>query len=137
MREVETLRRAHQQLSPVRLHDSQLLAENAQAAELLVTWHKVDCYAEHYGIRLGDGLRIYVDNQAGRLVLWRYYPDEGLDGYRSVALPDTEYLTLRIFWIAHLLKCLLTTVRRPYPAAFIRKQIRDNYRYMPLMVMRC
>ncbi|HBC6373612.1 TPA: glycoside hydrolase family 32 protein [Escherichia coli] len=97
VREVETLRRAHQQLSPVRLHDSQLLAENAQAAELLVTWHKVDSYAEHYGIRLGDGLRIYVDNQAGRLVLWRYYPEEGLDGYRSVALPDTEYLTLRIF----------------------------------------
>ncbi|EFN4094070.1 glycoside hydrolase family 32 protein, partial [Escherichia coli] len=53
--------------------------------------------AEHYGVRLGDGLRLYVDNQAGRLVLWRYYPEEGLDGYRSVELPDTEYLTLRIF----------------------------------------
>ncbi|PJW38399.1 glycosyl hydrolase family 32, partial [Escherichia coli] len=31
------------------------------------------------------------------LVLWRYYPEEGLDGYRSVELPDTEYLTVRIF----------------------------------------
>ena len=47
----------NQQLSPVRLHVSQLLTEYAQAAELLVTWHTVDSYAEHYGIRLGDGLR--------------------------------------------------------------------------------
>ncbi|MGL4933388.1 MAG: GH32 C-terminal domain-containing protein, partial [Aeromonas sp.] len=53
--------------------------------------------AEHYGIRLGDGLRLYVDNQAGRLVLWRHYPDEGLDSYRSIALPDGAYMTLRVF----------------------------------------
>ncbi len=86
-----------QPLSPVRLQGLQLLTENVQAAELLVTWHTVDSHAEHYGVRLGDGLRLYVDNQAGRLVLWRYYPEEGLDGYRSVELPDTEYLTLRIF----------------------------------------
>ncbi len=97
VREVESLRRKCQPLSPVRLHGVQLLTENVQAAELLVTWHTVDSHAEHYGIRLGEGLRLYVDNQSGRLVLWRYYPEEGLDGYRSVELPDTEYLTLRIF----------------------------------------
>lgn len=97
VREVESLRRKCQPLSPVRLQGLQLLTENVQAAELLVTWHTVDSHAEHYGVRLGDGLRLYVDNQAGRLVLWRYYPEEGLDGYRSVELPDTEYLTLRIF----------------------------------------
>ena len=97
VREVESLRRKCQPLSPVRLHCVQLLTENVQAAELLVTWHTVDSHAEHYGIRLGEGLRLYVDNQSGRLVLWRYYPEEGLDGYRSVELPDTEYLTLRIF----------------------------------------
>ncbi|WJL76799.1 glycoside hydrolase family 32 protein [Escherichia coli O1:K1:H7] len=95
--EVESLRKKCQPLSPVRLQGLQLLTENVQAAELLVTWHTVDSHAEHYGVRLGDGLRLYVDNQAGRLVLWRYYPEEGLDGYRSVELPDTEYLTLRIF----------------------------------------
>ncbi|HHC5573523.1 TPA: glycoside hydrolase family 32 protein [Escherichia coli] len=97
VREVESLRKKCQPLSPVRLQSLQLLTENVQAAELLVTWHTVDSHAEHYGVRLGDGLRLYVDNQAGRLVLWRYYPEEGLDGYRSVELPDTEYLTLRIF----------------------------------------
>ncbi|HFL4173641.1 TPA: glycoside hydrolase family 32 protein [Escherichia coli] len=97
VREVESLRKKCQPLSPVRLQGLQLLTENVQAAELLVTWHMVDSHAEHYGVRLGDGLRLYVDNQAGRLVLWRYYPEEGLDGYRSVELPDTEYLTLRIF----------------------------------------
>lgn len=136
VREVESLRRKCQPLSPVRLQGLQLLTENVQAAELLVTWHTVDSHAEHYGVRLGDGLRLYVDNQAGRLVLWRYYPEEGLDGYRSVELPDTEYLTLRIFWIVHLLKCLLTMVRQPYQVVFIRKRTRDNYRYMPLMAMR-
>ncbi|WOY92103.1 glycoside hydrolase family 32 protein [Escherichia coli] len=97
VREVESLRKKCQPLSPVRLQGLQLLTENVQAAELLVTWHTVDSHAEHYGIRLGEGLRFYVDNQAGRLILWRYYPEEGLDGYRSVELPDTEYLTLRIF----------------------------------------
>ncbi|MGS3839447.1 glycoside hydrolase family 32 protein [Escherichia coli] len=97
VREVESLRKKCQPLSPVKLQGLQLLTENVQAAELLVTWHTVDSHAEHYGVRLGDGLRLYVDNQAGRLVLWRYYPEEGLDGYRSVELPDTEYLTLRIF----------------------------------------
>ena len=97
VREVESLRKKCQPLSPVRLQGLQLLTENVQAAELLVTWHTVDSHAELYGVRLGDGLRLYVDNQAGRLVLWRYYPEEGLDGYRSVELPDTEYLTLRIF----------------------------------------
>ncbi|EGT1709335.1 glycoside hydrolase family 32 protein [Escherichia coli] len=97
VREVESLRKKCQPLSPVRLQGLQLLTENVQAAELLVTWHTVDSHAEHYGVRLGDGLRLYMDNQAGRLVLWRYYPEEGLDGYRSVELPDTEYLTLRIF----------------------------------------
>ena len=97
VREVESLHKKCQPLSPVRLQGLQLLTENVQAAELLVTWHTVDSHAEHYGVRLGDGLRLYVDNQAGRLVLWRYYPEEGLDGYRSVELPDTEYLTLRIF----------------------------------------
>ena len=95
--EVESLRRKCQPLSSVRLHGVQLLTENVQAAELLVTWHTVDSHAEHYGIRLGEGLRLYVDNQSGRLVLWRYYPEEGLDGYCSVELPDTEFLTLRIF----------------------------------------
>ncbi|HFV6040958.1 TPA: glycoside hydrolase family 32 protein [Escherichia coli] len=97
VREAESLRGTCQPLHPVRLSGTQLLAEDAQAVELVLTWHTLDSQAEHYGIHLGDGLRLYVDNQAGRLVLWRHYPDEGLDGYRSIALPGAEYLTLRVF----------------------------------------
>lgn len=52
VREVESLRRKCQPLSPVRLQGLQLLTENVQAAELLVTWHTVDSHAEHYGVRL-------------------------------------------------------------------------------------
>ena len=62
----------------MRLRGLAIVGRKCRPRRIVVTWHKVDSYAEHYGIRLGDdGLRIYVDNQAGRLVLWRYYPDEG------------------------------------------------------------
>ncbi|WP_446905338.1 glycoside hydrolase family 32 protein [Aeromonas veronii] len=97
VKEVQSLRKARQPLLLDKLSGTHLLAEDANAVELELTWHTGDSQAEHYGIRLGEGLRLYVDNQAGRLVLWRYYPDEGLDGYRSIALPDGARLTLRVF----------------------------------------
>ncbi|EPM5085421.1 GH32 C-terminal domain-containing protein, partial [Escherichia coli] len=43
------------------------------------------------------GMRLYIDNQSERLVLWRYYPHENLDGYRSIPLPQRDTLALRIF----------------------------------------
>ncbi|WP_278183635.1 glycoside hydrolase family 32 protein [Vibrio misgurnus] len=97
IQEVKSLRQERQPLQFDKFCGTQLLAEDAKAVELELTWHAGDSQAEHYGIRLGEGLRLYVDNQAGRLVLWRYYADEGLDGYRSIALPDEAHLTLRIF----------------------------------------
>ena len=54
-------------------------------------------HAEHYGLQLGTGMRLYIDNQSERLVLWRYYPHEHLDGYRSIPLPQGDMLALRIF----------------------------------------
>jgi beta-fructofuranosidase len=42
-------------------------------------------------------MRLYIDNQCSRLVLWRYYPDEGLNSWRSIALPSHLELTLRVF----------------------------------------
>ncbi|MGE9806164.1 glycoside hydrolase family 32 protein, partial [Escherichia coli] len=62
VREAESLRGTCQPLHPVRLSGTQLLAEDAQAVELVLTWHTLDSQAEHYGIHLGDGLRLYVDN---------------------------------------------------------------------------
>ncbi|MGL4827418.1 MAG: glycoside hydrolase family 32 protein [Vibrionaceae bacterium] len=97
-REIQALRGDCQPLSFTKLNDTQLLMENAQALELSLTWDIAASEAEHFGVRLGDGLSLYVDNQAKRLVLWRHYPDEKLDGYRSIALPDTEQLTLQIFF---------------------------------------
>ncbi|CSS97673.1 sucrose hydrolase [Shigella sonnei] len=42
-------------------------------------------------------MRLYIDNQSERLVLWRDYPHENLDGYRSIPLPQRDTLALRIF----------------------------------------
>ena len=53
--------------------------------------------AEQFGIALGDGLRIYVDDQAGRLVVERRYPEYSLEGTRSIPLPADSVLSLRIF----------------------------------------
>ncbi|MFM5063571.1 hypothetical protein ACEUBE_20795, partial [Aeromonas veronii] len=71
VKEVQSLRKARQPLLFEKLSGTHLLAEDANAVELELTWHTGDSQAEHYGIRLGEGLRLYVDNQAGRLVLWR------------------------------------------------------------------
>lgn len=46
---------------------------------------------------LGDGLRIYVDNQAQRLIVERRYPEYSLEGTRSISLPADGVLSLRIF----------------------------------------
>ena len=54
--------------------------------------------AEQYGLRFGDGLRIYVDAQQQRLVLERHYPQYGLCGTRSVPLTAGADLNLRIFF---------------------------------------
>ncbi|CPR19821.1 glycoside hydrolase family 32 protein [Brenneria goodwinii] len=60
--------------------------------------------AEKYGVSLGSepnneqGLFIYVDNQAQRLVLERRYPAYNISGYRSVPLPLSDNLQLRIFF---------------------------------------
>ena len=60
-------------------------------------WALKNSDAEHYGLQLGTGMRLYIDNQSERLVLWRYYPHEHLDGYRSIPLPQGDMLALRIF----------------------------------------
>lgn len=97
VREAETLRQAHRNLPATTTDRYILLQENARSVEIRLTWDLDGSNAEHYGFRLGSGLQVYVDNQAGRLVLWRNYPAEGIDGYRSIALPEGQSLDLRVF----------------------------------------
>ena len=69
----------------------------AEAVEVNLELSVSRSNAEKYGISLGKGLNIYVDNQSQRLVLERNYPEHGLSGYRSVPLPASDNLDLRIF----------------------------------------
>ncbi|CAK9885904.1 MAG: Sucrose-6-phosphate hydrolase [Candidatus Erwinia impunctatus] len=52
--------------------------------------------AEEYGLSLGEGLRVYIDSQAKRVVVERNYAEYGLVGKRSVPLPDSEHTELRL-----------------------------------------
>lgn len=82
--EAESLRQQHQSISPRTISNKYVLQENAQAVEIQLQWALKNSDAEHYGLQLGTGMRLYIDNQSERLVLWRYYPHENLDGYRSI-----------------------------------------------------
>ncbi len=97
VREAETLRGSHQAIAAGEITGNRVLHDNAQAVEVTLQWDLRKSTAEHYGLRLGNSLQLYVDNQAGRLVLWRHSPEETIDGYRSIALPPGESLSLRIF----------------------------------------
>ncbi len=74
------------------------VVEQCEAMEVVLHWDCANSGAEQYGIRLGDGLRIYVDAQMQRLVLERNYPNYALCGMRSVPLRAGEALKLRIFF---------------------------------------
>ncbi len=96
--EVCTLRREHRPLAPCLLKNSvQLLSENAQATEIIVQWDLSQTDAERFGITLGDGLSVFVDNQTHRLCLNRDYPAYRIQDSRSVALPQGNLLELRVF----------------------------------------
>ena len=73
------------------------IVDDAQAVELELSWELNGATAERYGITLGEGLLLYVDTQAQRLVLERRYPQYALEGVRSVALPAAALLKLRVF----------------------------------------
>ena len=136
VREAESLRGTCQPLHPVRLSGTQLLAEDAQAVELVLTWHTLDSQAEHYGIHR-ETAWLYVDNQQDGWCFGVTYPDEGLDGYRSIALPGAEYLTLRVFRTVHRWKCSLTMAMPPCPAVFTRSPEPAGCRYMQLTARLC
>ena len=98
-REVESLRGAWFPCPISTLNNQQMtLVEHCDAMEVILQWDCANSSAEQYGIRLGDGLRLYVDAQMQRLVLERDYPQYGLCGTRSVALNLSNALNLRLFF---------------------------------------
>ncbi|MEX3022456.1 glycoside hydrolase family 32 protein [Kluyvera sp. STS39-E] len=98
VKEMETLRGEPLCWQPGELQDTPfLLADNAEAMEVVLTWDTSRSTAEKYGLRLGDGAQIYIDSQSQRIVLDRHFPEWNLSGCRSVPLPEGEQLTLRIF----------------------------------------
>ncbi|TIN52511.1 MAG: glycoside hydrolase family 32 protein [Mesorhizobium sp.] len=98
-REVESLRGAWFPWPVSTLNNQQIAqVERCDAMEVILRWDCANSSAEQYGLRLGDGLRVYVDAQVQRLVLERHYPEYGLCGTRSVALNLNEALNLRLFF---------------------------------------
>lgn len=98
VKELESLR-GELRLWPVSelTHRTIMVEPCAEALEVLLELDTVRSTAEQYGLSLGTGLRIYVDNQSRRLMLERHYPQYDLCGYRSVPLPADDILSLRIF----------------------------------------
>ncbi|RKQ40922.1 glycoside hydrolase family 32 protein [Enterobacter sp. R1(2018)] len=96
--ELLSLRGAEHPVLPCVLDNQrQSLQDCAEAVELELNWDCRESRAERYGLRLGNGCELFVDDQSRRLVLARRYPDEQLSGDRSVPLPENGDLRLRIF----------------------------------------
>ena len=98
-KEVESLRGAWFPWPVSTLNNQQTtMVDNCEAMEVHLRWDCARSSAEQYGLRFGDGLRIYVDAQQQRLVVERHYPQYGLCGTRSVPLTAGADLNLRIFF---------------------------------------
>ena len=97
--EVESLREEWYSWPVSTLKNKQLcVMHNCEAAEVIVTWDTALSEAEQYGIALDDGMRLYIDNQAKRLILERNYPQYNLCGQRSIPMPTGDELNLRVFF---------------------------------------
>ncbi|KQN54368.1 glycoside hydrolase family 32 protein [Erwinia sp. Leaf53] len=97
--EVEAMRQQWQGWGVNMLNNQQQpVMDHCESAEVLLQWDRTASSAEQYGIALGEGMRLYVDAQAQRLVLERHYPQHGLCGQRSVPLGDAGELVLRVFF---------------------------------------
>ncbi|MGG7668418.1 MULTISPECIES: glycoside hydrolase family 32 protein [Yersinia] len=102
--ELETLRRQHVELEKLPLENAtRQIVDEASALEIQLQWNLNDSNAERFGLRLGgiegadEGVSVFIDNQAQRLILNRHYPQHRLSGYRSVEIPAGDTLSFRIF----------------------------------------
>ncbi|OAT31904.1 sucrose-6-phosphate hydrolase [Buttiauxella brennerae ATCC 51605] len=98
-RELESLRRSWQNWPVNTLKNKALrVMDECETTEVILEWDLSASNAEQFGIALEEGMRLYVDAQAQRLVLERHYPQLGLCGQRSVPLPQSTTLSLRVFF---------------------------------------
>ncbi|EPY30859.1 beta-fructofuranosidase [Strigomonas culicis] len=100
IRELVSIRQEHVYIPPQYFqNNSQMrLVDNCSACEVNIMWGLENSTAEKYGLWLGKGLEIFVDNQAKRLVVNRNYSEHVISGYRSCPLPNSPYLQLQIFF---------------------------------------
>ncbi|GAA0499165.1 glycoside hydrolase family 32 protein [Tatumella terrea] len=97
VREVINLRRQTESLPSGRLRESRIIHDNALAIEAELCWDTGHTTAEIYGLQLGSGARLLIDQQAGWLTLHRCYPDVDLDDQQRIRLPAGARISLRIF----------------------------------------
>lgn len=97
-KEVTALRGSYYPTCAFNLNSQKVvMVRDAEAVEVQLVWDLRLSTAEQFGMELGDGLRVFVDNQAQRLVVERRYPGYSLEGTRSIPLPTDSKLSLRIF----------------------------------------
>lgn len=97
VKEVEALRQQKQVIAPKTLDNEAIqFHDNASALELNLVW-ALDSRAEKFGLWLGKGLEVFIDNQSSHLVVNRHYPQYSLSGSRHIPLPEGDRIHLRIF----------------------------------------
>lgn len=96
-REVRNLRRQTASLPSGRLAAPRVIHDNALAIEAELCWDTKHATAKVYGLQLGSGTRLLIDQQAGWLTLYRGYPDEHPDDQQRIRLPAAARITLRVF----------------------------------------
>ncbi|WP_392565626.1 sucrose-6-phosphate hydrolase [Utexia brackfieldae] len=104
IKELASLRQDEKTISHVTIERTQQDCElSTVQCELIVEIDLTKTTAERAGLKLAaskDGLQgvwLYVDTQAHRLVLDRAMAGEGVSGYRSIPLPEGNLLKLHIF----------------------------------------
>ncbi|MDM3813537.1 glycoside hydrolase family 32 protein [Proteus mirabilis] len=97
IKEVESLRQTRNTIEMTTLNNQALkLLDKTPAIELNLTW-SLDSQAEKFGLWLGKGLEVFVDNQSNRFVIRRHYPQYNISGSRSTPLLVGSEINLRIF----------------------------------------
>ncbi|AIN99616.1 sucrose hydrolase-like protein [Leishmania panamensis] len=100
IKELENIRSTYQHILQQTVCDnSQVrLLNDCTSYEVRVLFDLEKSTAEKYGLWLGRGLEIYVDEQSKRLVVNRHYPNYDISGYRSYALPVHPLLLVHAYF---------------------------------------
>ncbi|KAG5475471.1 hypothetical protein LSCM1_03591 [Leishmania martiniquensis] len=100
IKELESIRLNYQYLPRQTMPENsqvRLLAE-CTSYEVRVLFDLEKSTAEKYGLWLGKGLEIYIDEQTNRLVVNRHYPHYDISGYRSYTLPEQALVLVHAYF---------------------------------------